>query len=150
MQDLKALSEYVQRQLQRPGVSTHSISKNTHGAISHGTVWNIANRQVSEVKESTLAALARGLGVSLEEVQAVVKGKQIEHTDPFESIKVLFYGWEEATEVDRRDAMAALRLIGEGFRQRLRNGSKKGSGKHRPETVKPGVLNHTRKHRGAR
>lgn len=149
MQDLDALAKYVQSHLKKPGVSTHTVADKAGGGLSHGTVWNIANRQVNEVKGSTLAALARGLGVSLEEVQGVAQGKPIEHKDPFESLKILFHGWEGATEEDRRDVMAALRLIGEGFQQRLRNMPRMGGGKHRPQTVKPGVV-HQRADRKAK
>lgn len=140
MQDLEALSAYVQEHLNKPGVSTHSIADKAGGGISHGTVWNIARQHVSEVKGSTLAALARGLGVSLEEVQAVVRGKPVEYADPFDSLRILFHGWEEASEQDRREVMGAISLIGEAFRQRIlqqkRSPSK--SGRHTVREEKPG------------
>jgi hypothetical protein len=138
MQDLQALAVYVRGHLSRPGVSTHTIANNAGGGISHGSVWNIANARVSYVKESTLAALAKGLGVSLEEVQAVVKGKPLKYDDPFASLKVLFHGWESASETDRREVMGAIRLIGEGFQQRLRGKAKKGGGKVSVREVRPG------------
>ena len=141
MQDLQALAEYVQQHLQRPGVSTHTIAQNAGGGISHGTVWNIANQHVNEVKERTLVALARGLGVSFEEVQAVVKGKPPQYVDPFESIKILFHGWEGAPETDRKAVMEALKLIGEGFQQRILHRRLKGgssAGKHSVREVAPG------------
>lgn len=76
VQDLKGLARFVQEQMSAQNISTHEVAKRSGNAISHGTVWNIANQQVKDVKPSTLTALAKGLRVSEDDILGAVGGKQ--------------------------------------------------------------------------
>ena len=120
MQDLQALAEYTRRWMDEYSLSTHKVSQRSGGAISHSTVGNILNSAVKEVKESTLAALAVGLGRPQEEVFAAARGKALEFADPLEEVRILFSGWDEASEQDRASTMEAIRMIAETFQRRRR------------------------------
>lgn len=77
MQDLQALAELTQRKMSEQNLSLHDVEARARRAgfkISHATVGNILNQTSKEVKASTLSALARGIGVSEEELRAVVFG----------------------------------------------------------------------------
>lgn len=75
VQDLQGLAAYVSEKMQRQNLSLHDVAKRSGGRISHATVANIVNVASKEVKSSTLAGLAKGLGVSEDEIVAVARGK---------------------------------------------------------------------------
>jgi len=75
VQDLQGLAAYVSEQMQRQNLSLHDVAKRSGGRISHATVGNILNVTSKEVKSSTLAGLAKGLGVPEDEIFAVARGK---------------------------------------------------------------------------
>ena len=75
VQDLQGLAAYVSEQMQRQNLSLHDVAKRSGGRISHATVANVVNATSKEVKASTLAGLAKGLGISEDEMVAIARGK---------------------------------------------------------------------------
>jgi transcriptional regulator with XRE-family HTH domain len=75
VQDLQGLAAYVSEKMQRQNLSLHDVAKRSGRRISHATVANVVNATSKEVKASTLAGLAKGLGVSEDEIVAVARGK---------------------------------------------------------------------------
>ncbi|HEY0545273.1 MAG TPA: helix-turn-helix transcriptional regulator [Pyrinomonadaceae bacterium] len=126
VQDRQAdLAKYVRQKMDEQNLSTYDVERRSGGTVTHGTVWNILNQRVKDVKSSTLSALAKGLGVSVDEVFNVYRGGSANGDNMLEEeIGVLFYGWDEADEAAKAETLAAIRMIAETF-QRRRNKKKK-------------------------
>lgn len=126
VQDRQAdLARFVRQKMDDLNLSTYDVERRSGGAITHGSVWNILNQRVKDVKSGTLSALAKGLGISEEELFDVYRGKQPAGDGVLEEeIGVLFYGWAEADEAAKAETLAAIRMIAESF-QRRRNTKKK-------------------------
>lgn len=62
------LAEFVRIRMRELRLSYADVANRSKGEITHGTVWNIVNNRVKEIKQSTLRALAVGLGVPEEEL----------------------------------------------------------------------------------
>jgi hypothetical protein len=118
MQDLQALADFVQREMDRQNLSTHDVSRRAQGAITHATVWNIQNKVSKEVKSTTLAALAKGLGVTEEAIRSIVYGEKPPITferfiaelqalgvEDFNAAK----GWKKLTSADMEEVLAVAR-----------------------------------------
>ena len=72
------LAELVNRRMQELNLSTNEVARRSGNAISNGTVWNIQNNRVKDVKEETLLALAKALEISEDEVFNAYRGKDPE------------------------------------------------------------------------
>jgi transcriptional regulator with XRE-family HTH domain len=118
------LADLVRSRMEELNLSTNAVARKAGNKISNGTVWNIANSRVKDVKEETLRALARGLDLSEEEVFAAYFGKSVEQDDSLEGIRVLFNGWHEASEEDRAATMELIRMIAEGFQKKRQRTTK--------------------------
>lgn len=70
-----ALAEYVRQKMNEQNLSTYDVERRSGGQITHGSVWNILNQRVKDVKASTLRALAKGLGITEEQIFAIARGK---------------------------------------------------------------------------
>jgi transcriptional regulator with XRE-family HTH domain len=118
------LATLVRNRMEELNLSTNAVARKSGHKISNGTVWNIANNRVKDVKEDTLRALARGIDLPEDEVLAAYYGKQVEPDDSLEGIKVLFNGWHEASEADRAATMELIRMIADGFQKKRRRTAK--------------------------
>ncbi len=68
-------------------LNPYDIARKSNDKISHGTVWNILNEQVREVKDKTLIVLAKVLEVDAERLFEMARGQAV---TPDESIKKRF------------------------------------------------------------
>ncbi|MFP5260864.1 MAG: helix-turn-helix domain-containing protein [Blastocatellia bacterium] len=68
----ETLSEYVNRILRQKGCSLREVSDRSDGNIDAGYVSRIATGKVVNVTTDKLQALARGLGIDVMELYAVI------------------------------------------------------------------------------
>jgi transcriptional regulator with XRE-family HTH domain len=114
----ESLSDYVRRVISEKGLNYREVARRSGGAISHGAVGHIVNGVSTDVRTETLRALAKGLGVPEDEIFAVARGKAISEPKSPAEFGVLFYGWEEATDEQKAETLAAIRMIAESFQRR--------------------------------
>lgn len=123
------LAELVRRRASElNNLSTNEIARRAKAKgydLSNGTVWNVMNNRVKDVKEETLNALAYALELSIDEVLAAYYDKPLEFENPLDEIGVLFYGWDEASDEDKAATLESIRMIAESFQRRRRKSPKK-------------------------
>lgn len=83
-QSREFLAEYVKRIMKEKGLSHRRVSAASGGAISHSTVADIASSQRFNPNVETIVGLAKGLGVSPDEVFRVARGMGTETRTRFE------------------------------------------------------------------
>lgn len=69
------LADYVRRQIRDKDLSYRQVAQRSGGEISHATVSDIINGRITNPSTNTLVALSKGLGVPVEEIFAVARGK---------------------------------------------------------------------------
>ncbi len=70
------LAEYVRTVLAEKKLSTYQVAKNAGGGIDQSTVSRIKNGDIKNPSLPILKALAKGLGVTEEEIIALARGVQ--------------------------------------------------------------------------
>jgi transcriptional regulator with XRE-family HTH domain len=83
----KHLAEFVGRVMRENGLSTYDVARRSNGGISQSTVNKILNRDVRSHSIETLSGLAKGLGVSDDQIFRVVRGLSPE--SPTDRIELL-------------------------------------------------------------
>jgi transcriptional regulator with XRE-family HTH domain len=78
-QPAEDFADFIRRVRTEARLSTRDVAKASNGLISHGYVSQIENRQVlgQGVSPGRLVGLARGLGVSEDEVFAAARGRKL-------------------------------------------------------------------------
>lgn len=122
--NIEPLADYVRRVRHEKRLSTTDVENQSGGAISDAYVTRIENGYVKNVSPEKLAALAKGLGISEDEIFAVARGKSLDYKDPLDEVKVLFNGWAEASDEDRAATMELIRMIAEGFQKKRQRTTK--------------------------
>lgn len=77
------LSEFVRDVMKTKNLSFRDVERKSNGTISYGTVAAIKNKISSDVKNETLVALAKGLGVPEEQIFNVARGLPPVNDDAF-------------------------------------------------------------------
>lgn len=72
---MEQLADFVRKTRDVKGLSTTDVEKNSGKQITDGYVSQIENLYVKNVSPEKLSALAKGLGVTEEEVFAIARGK---------------------------------------------------------------------------
>ncbi len=78
MQNLDALAVAVSSEMERQKLNTYEVAERARKKgykIVHGTVWNVINRQVKEVKDKSIVAIAHGLNLPERVLFDIVRGK---------------------------------------------------------------------------
>lgn len=119
IQKLETLADFVRRVREEKRLSLNDVQQQSGNKIANSYVSRIENGIVTNVTPQKLSALAKGLGVSEDEVFAVARGKAIAYEDPLD-LRSLFDGWEEATQEERAATLDDLRMIAERFQRRLK------------------------------
>lgn len=122
------LADFVRRVRAEKGLSLKDVEDRSGGAISKGYVGHIENRHVlgSAVTAQKLFALAKGLGVTEDEVLAAVRSITFEESRSFDSeIFVMFKGFDELSDEDKAELLTSVRMLGAEI-QRRRSHRKKG------------------------
>lgn len=126
VQNLQAtLADFVREKMDEQNLSTYDVERRSGGAITHGSVWNILNQRVKDVKAGTLRALAKGLGVSEEEVFDAARGKEPVKDSGLESdneLAALFYEYKELADDDKEELRAVMEMVRQEIRRRKQAG----------------------------
>jgi transcriptional regulator with XRE-family HTH domain len=69
------LGDYLRRVINEKNLTYRQVAERSGGRISHAAISDIISGKTKEIKSSTISALAKGLGVSEEEIFAVIRGK---------------------------------------------------------------------------
>ena len=72
----ETLGDFVRRTRNEKGISTLDVERLSNYEISDGYVSRIENNGVKNVSPEKLTALAKGLGVTEEEIFAIARGKK--------------------------------------------------------------------------
>lgn len=114
---LKALSEYVRAVMNEKGLNYRQVAEHSGGLISHTTVFDVVNLRSKDVKAKTLRGLAKGLGVSEDEIFSVTRGKSPADNPDFKKWKfaALFDEAEQLTP----EQMARFEIIMEMARREV-------------------------------
>lgn len=78
MQKLDALADAVKDRMNELDLNTYEVAnaaKLRGHKIVHGTVWNVINQNVKEVKDATLTALEFGLNMPSGTLRAIARGE---------------------------------------------------------------------------
>ena len=102
-----ALAQLLSKRMAELNLSAPEVARRSSGAISHGTVWNIINSRVRDVKEDTLKGLAKALELPEEEVFDAYRGKPQEELSSSAQRVISFYNEMSPT------AQRHFELIGE-------------------------------------
>jgi transcriptional regulator with XRE-family HTH domain len=124
----ESLSDYVRRVISEKGLNYREVARRSGGAFSHATVGYIINGVTKDVGTETLRGLAKGLGVSEDEIFAVARGKSLEPMSPTDFYSALqamgveqfhaFGGVENLTDDDQQEIIA---MIGTMIEQKLKH-----------------------------
>ena len=88
---------------------------------SNGTVWNVVNLRVKDIKEKTLRGLAKAFKVPETEVFEVYYGsKKIGESDlaDDEQIAALFYEYKGLTDEDKEELRTVFEMVRTEIRRR--------------------------------
>lgn len=85
----ESLAEYVRRVREEKKLSLSDVERQSGNLITNGYVSRIENGYILNVTPKKLAALAKGLGVSEDEVFAVARGKTSSGDLAFDELRLL-------------------------------------------------------------
>lgn len=105
------LQDYVRRLVSEKDLNYRQVARRSRGLISHGTVYDIISGRNTNPSLSALRGLARGLGVTEEELFASATGKPLEKDTIDERLTLIGLKFRELTDEQRIDAEALLRAL---------------------------------------
>jgi transcriptional regulator with XRE-family HTH domain len=89
----EALADLVRARMDELHLKAPEVARRSGGLVSHGTVWNILNLRVTDIKEESLRGLARGLGL------------------PPETVFDCYYGAAEVGDAEQKRRELLLRMF---------------------------------------
>ncbi|HKQ05458.1 MAG TPA: helix-turn-helix transcriptional regulator [Blastocatellia bacterium] len=115
------LSDYVRRMMKEKNLTFKQVEKRSRRSISTGTLNDIIQARNTNPTVAILKALARGLGVSEDEVFAVARGLRIDHQREYDEsdIAALFYKYRQLSERNKKELRPILELIDHEIERRL-------------------------------
>ena len=105
------LQDYVRRLINEKNLNYRKVAWNSRGMISHSTVYDIIVGRNMNPSLSALRGLAKGLGVSEEEIFAAATGKTLEKDTIENRLTLIGLKFRELTDEQRIDAEALLRAL---------------------------------------
>ena len=122
----EALAEYVDSQMRARNWSFGDVARESGSfKLSTGTIWNVVNQRVKDVKENTLRGLAKAFKVSETEVFEIYYGKKkIGGHDlaDDEEIAALFYEYKDLTNEDKEELRTVMEMVRQEIRRRKQAG----------------------------
>ena len=109
--NINKLQDYVRRLVNEKRLNYREVARRSRGAISHGTVYDVINGRNLNPSLSALRGLAKGLGVSEEELFAAATGKTLEKDTIDNRLALIGLKFRELTDEQRIDAEALLRAL---------------------------------------
>ena len=112
--ELEDLADFSKRIRHEKDLSQRDVELKSGGGISKGYIGQIEDRTVlgHSVTPKKLAALAKGLQVSEDEVFAVARGKTLDAKESFDGeFAVLYKGFHDLSPEDQAEMRAMVRVI---------------------------------------
>lgn len=109
-QQPESLAEYVQRVRNEKSLSLMDVSRRSGGLIANAHISRIENGLVKSAGVEKLRALAKGLGVSEEEIFAVARGKVTSGDLAFDELRMLEL-YRKLSPEKRIEAIAHLEVV---------------------------------------
>lgn len=101
----ESLAAFVRRRMKELNdLSTYDVARLSGGRVSNGTVWNVLNERVRDVKPDTLIALAAALQVSEQEIYDVAHGRAPLDRESASGTKLMIY-FRELPEAYQEDLL---------------------------------------------
>lgn len=119
MPDKESLAEYVKRVRNAQDLSLNDVQNRSGGRISNAYVSKIENGYVTNVTPDKLKALAKGLGVSVDELFALARGEEFSQK-PKKRVAALFHKFNEIDEDDLVDMEPIFKMLEAEVDRRLR------------------------------
>ena len=119
----ETLAEFVTRIMAEKNLSYRNVTERSGGKISHSTVSEIANGNRFGVRNETLILLAKGLGVSADDMFRVARGLPVGAAGPYEIYAERFDAHDltetewQLLETYFNDHVKALKEFKESIRQ---------------------------------
>jgi len=107
----ESLEDFVRRVRKEKGLSTPDIERISGGTITDGYVSQIENGYIKNVSPEKLIALAKGLGVSEEEIFAVARQKPLGADAEDEELQVLFYRYKTLSKKDKEELKSVWGMV---------------------------------------
>ena len=109
--NINKLQDYVRRLISEKRLNYREVARRSRGLISYGTVYDIINGRNMNPSLLALRGLAKGLGVTEEELFASATGKTLEKDTIDERLTLIGLKFRELTDEQRIDAEALLRAL---------------------------------------
>ena len=109
--NINNLQDYVRNIIQKKELNYRQVARRSRGMISHSTVYDIINGRNRNPSLSALRGLAKGLGVTEEEVFASATGKTLQKDTVDARLALIGLKFRELTDEKRVDAEAQLRAL---------------------------------------
>ncbi len=122
MKVTKKLAKCISDRMDELNLSYKDVESNSRGTISNGSVWNIVNERVKDVKEETFNNLAKGLKMTpaelLERLESDTK-QEFKHSE----IEVLLHEADSLTKKDLEEMQPIWNMVKAEIRRRKAEGS---------------------------
>jgi len=105
------LQDYVRGVIDEKDLNYRQVARRSRGLISHSTVYDIISGRNTNPSLSALRGLAKGLGVTEEELFASATGKTLEKDTIDKRLALIGLKFRELTDEQRIDAEALLRAL---------------------------------------
>jgi transcriptional regulator with XRE-family HTH domain len=113
----ETFADYVRRVANEKGLTYREVAR--RGGISSPSISDIISGKTIHVKASTITSLAKGLGVSEEEVFAAYSGKSLAAPEAFDSeIYLMLKGFDELLDGDKAELLPTVRMLSAEIRRR--------------------------------
>jgi transcriptional regulator with XRE-family HTH domain len=105
------LQDYVRRLINEKKLNYREVARRSRGLITYGTVYDVINGRNTNPSLAALRGLAKGLGVTEEELFASATGKTLEKDSIDNRLALIGLKFRELTDEQRIDAEALLRAL---------------------------------------
>ena len=116
------LAEYIESQMKARNWSYNDVARESGSfKLSNGTIWNLVNLRVKDVKENTLRGLAKAFHVPDADIFEVYYGKNEVGEDDLKDdkeIAALFYEYKDLTDDDKEELRTVFDMVRQEIRRR--------------------------------
>ncbi len=109
--NINKLQDYVRRLISEKDLNYRQVARRSRGLISHSTVYDVINGRNTNPSLAALRGLAKGLGVTEEEMFASATGKTLEKDTIDARLALIGLKFRDLTDEQRIDAEALLRAL---------------------------------------
>lgn len=91
---MNELSKHIQSLMKEKGLSTYDVARNSKHSVSAATITKILNSEIQSSSIGTLKGIAKGLGITEDEIFRVARGLPPRPESRFEFYAEAFDGQE--------------------------------------------------------